>query len=231
MLFRPQTRNMPAKNGNKKGKQGKRKGASRASVPATIRPMLQVMRVYMGYVGTGAIAEASAGTGAIYQYRLNSVYDPDYTSTGTTAQGFYHYTGFYQQFRVLRVRAITRFWNGNNNFCTVGLIPSGNTVVTSNYALLQNQPYARSKNLTGNAGGTHSSHEFDDTFDLAKVFGISKREFADSDFAHFDGANPVKTLYLTLFLSGASATVCSVGFSCRLVYDVEVSRPIANIVN
>lgn len=217
---------------DKRQQKKQKKRANRVSVPSTICPRSRFLRVYMGYVHGGTLTEPAASTGAIYQYRLNSVYDPDYSGTGLVAQGYTAYTGLYGLFRVTRARAIVRFYSGTSGNMTVGVVPGLNSTVTSSFGQLQNQPFARSRNLQGNAGGEWSAHEFDYTVDLPLVAGVTRSQFMnDFDFSHGIGANPVRSIYLTLFLSGSSAVVQSVGYTIRLVYDVELSQPLDTVIN
>ncbi len=184
----------------------------------------------MGYGYVGTMGESVAGTGAIYQFRLNSVYDPDYSSAGVSAQGYGAYSTLYGLFRVLRTRVICRYYNGTSGNSTVGILPSLNTTMTSTYALIMSQPFAQSRVVQSNAGGNHSVAVFDTTFDLAKIAGVTPAQFKnDFDFAHTAGANPTKSLYLTCFMAGHSASVQQVGFEIRLIYDVEISQPLDTV--
>lgn len=168
----------------------------------------------------------------MYQFRLNSLYDPDYTGTGTTAQGFTAYTGMYALFRVLRVRAVVRFYSGTTGQMTVGLIPGLNSTVTSTYSILEGQPFAVSKLLQGNNGNYHSVHEFNVVYDLPKVCGLTPMQYYnDMDFAHSASSNPTKSVYLTCFLNGKSGTQQSVGVSIRMVYEAELSQPLDTVTN
>jgi len=171
-------------------------------------------------------------TGAIHQFRLNSLYDPDYSTTGSVAQGYTAATGLYALFRVVRTRIMVRFYSGTTGNMTIGYVPGMNATVTANFAYFQGQPFARSAVLQGNVGGMHSVKQFDQVLDLAKVAGLSRAQYmTDLDFAHGIGANPAKSLFLTLFLNGHSASVQSVGFEIRLVFDVEMSQPLDTVTN
>jgi len=186
--------------------------------------------VFTGFGAIGTIAELSAGSGAIYQFRLNSLYDPDYSGTGSTAQGYTAYSSLYGLFRVLRTRVIVRFYNGTSGNSTVGLLPSLNTTVSSTIGYLMAQPFAMSKVVQSNAGGYHSVASFDTVVDLARVAGVSNSQFMnDFDFTHTTGSNPAKSIYLTLFLAGHSASIQSVGYELRLVHDVELSQPLDTV--
>jgi hypothetical protein len=214
----------------KKNNRSKNGGKKKNTVPMTIQPVSRLQRAYCGYAVYGTISEPSATTGAIHQFRLNSIYDPDYTSTGSVAQGYGSYSYLYGLYRVLRTRAIVRMWSGTSANMTVGLLPGMNSTVTANYAYLHAQPFAVSACLQGNAGGEHSLKEWNIVYDLAKIAGVTKAQHMnDLDFAHTAGSNPVKTLYLTLFLNGHSGSPQSVGFEIRLVYEVEMSQPMDSV--
>ncbi len=221
---------MPSKKNRQRRKQNRKNRAS--GVPSTIQPMNRLQRAYFGYGYYSTITEPSASTGAIYQFRLNSIYDPDFSSTGSTAQGYSAYTGLYALFRVLRTRVCVTFYSGTTGNMTVGFVPGLNSTVTSNFAYLHAQPFAKSCVLQGNTGGAHSVKKWDVTFDLAKIAGVTKQQYMnENEYAHNAGSNPARGLYLTLFLNGHAATVQSVGFEIRIVYDTEMSQPLASVVS
>jgi len=220
--------NQPLKKSKKNRKPRKRVGG----VPSTIEPVSRFMLANMGYSYYSSMTEASALTGAIYQFRLNSVYDPDFTSTGSTAQGYAIYYSLYGLFRVMRVRVIVRFFSTSSGNMTVGFIPGLNSTVTSNWSALQGQPFARSAVLQGNTGGAHSIKQFDQTIDLPQVCGITPAQYRiENDYAHGTAANPAKSVFLTLFMNGHSGTVQSTGFEVRLIFQTELSQPLQTITN
>lgn len=52
---------------------------------------------------------ASAGTPALYQFRMNGLYDPDYTGTGHQPQWFDQLSAVYQTYRVLGSKITVTF--------------------------------------------------------------------------------------------------------------------------
>jgi hypothetical protein len=224
----------PKPRGKKRNNQRRATGpVRRGRIPSTFQPPARFARAYFGYGVYATMTEAAAVTGAIYQFRLNSVYDPDFTSAGSTAQGYSAYSSLYSTFRVYRVRAMVRFYGVTSGTTTVGYVPGLNSTVTANYAYLHAQPFAVSSLLQGNTGGAASVHTFNSIIDLPKVCGVTSAQYKnDMDFAHSAGSNPVRPVFLTLFMNGhTTGSAQTVGFEIRLVYDVELSQPLDTIVS
>jgi len=179
------------------------------------------------------MVEPAAVTGNIYQFRLNSVYDPDFTSAGAVAQGYTAHALLYGLFRVYRVRVMVRFYGLSTGTSTIGYVPGLNSTLTANFAYMHAQPFAKSALLQGNTGGAASVHTFNQVIDLAKVAGVTPSQYKnDLDFAHSAGSNPARSIYLTLFMNGhTSGAAQTVGFEVRLVYDVELSQPLDTVVS
>lgn len=206
----------------------RRRGGKRGrGLPTTLQILPQAFkRSYLTYHALGTITEPAASTGGIYQFRLNSIYDPDFTGVGTTAAGYAALTSLFSLFRVVRVRAVVRLSLNTTGQAVVGMLPGLNSTLTSNYQKLEMEPFACSKVIQGNVGGAHAVAEFNRVFDLAKVCGITKQQYqTDFDFAHATGANPSKSVYLTVFIAGNSGAAQTMVYNVRLIYEVEVSNP------
>lgn len=193
----------------------------------TFVPPQREFRIYSGYCSSFTLSEATAGTGNVYGYRLNSLYDPDFSSTGTSAMGYSAYSSLYSLFRVTRVRAVIRATSTTTGVTTVGFVPGVNSTVTNNFLWLIGQPYSQSADLSGNVGGEHSSKEWNTVIDLPLVAGVTRQQYlTDMDFAHGTGSNPARSLYLWCFIHGYSGSIQTVAFTVRLIFDVLVSSPL-----
>ncbi len=193
--------------------------------------MRPAQSVFMGYHKLGTIVEPGASTGDVYQFRLNSVYDFDYTGSGTTSQGYVAMSTLYSLFRVKAVRLIIRMTLSTTGTAVVGFMSGLSSTVSANYTMLENMPNSYSRLVQGNVGGGHAVAEWDVTIDLAKVAGVTRAQYmTDFDFAHAAGANPAKTVYLTLFLSGNSGAAQTTIYHVRAIQDVECSQPLQTVI-
>jgi hypothetical protein len=220
----------------KKPKNNKRKrsppGQLKArNIPSVFQLLPPVTRCFMGYKMFGGLNEPAALAGTFYQFRLNSVYDPDFTGTGTVAQGYTAMSGIYQFFKVVGVRVIFKCAEHHSTSGTVGMVPSYGSTLTSNISLWESQPYAVSKIMHGGGAGTHSVKEFDVTFDLPRIAGLTREQYMDeSDFGHAVGANPAKAIYLSIFAVGLSGSF-GTNYTIRFIYDVQLTAPYPAVVN
>lgn len=220
-------RRMP--NNKKQSKKTQRKNKRRGgnAVPTTLQVLPPAFKKsYLTYHALGTITEPAASTGGIYQFRLNSVYDPDFTSVGTTAMGYNALSSLFTLFRVVRVRVVVRLSLQTTGQCVCGFLSGLNSTVTSSYHKLEAEPNAVSKLIQGNTGGGHSIAEFNRQISLPRVCGITPAQYrTDFDFAHGAGANPAKSVYLTVFMAGNSGAAQTLIYNVRLIYEVEVSQP------
>ncbi len=221
---------MPSNNKpQKKAKSGSK--AARSPIPshALMLPN-NFKQVYLSYVGQGILTEAAAATGTHYTWRLNSLFDPDFTGVGSTAMGWTQLSGAYGLFRVIGARVIIHFYNNATGQSTVGLLPGLNSTYTSDYLRWEAEPNAVSTMLQGNTGGAHSLATFDRTYDLPKLCGVSRQQYmTDFDFAHTTTANPVRNVFVSPYMRGMSAAAQSVGYVIRIIYHVEVSQPLQTL--
>lgn len=221
---------------SKKGKKSKQKvngghpGRS-FGVPPTARLLpSDFKQMNFAYVGQGVLTEAAAATGTHYTWRLNSLYDPDFTGVGSTVMGWTQISAAYGLFRVLAVRVIVHFYNASAAQSTVGLLPGLNSTYTSDYLRWEAEPNCSSTMIQGNTGGARSMAVFDRTYDLPKIAGLSRKQYmTDMDFTHSTGANPARGLFVSCYMRGMSGTAQSVGYVIRLIYRTEVSQPLQTL--
>ncbi len=211
-----------------------RRGRSGQTIPTTFVPGPPVTRRYLTYESVLGLTEGAAGAGAFNSYRLNSIYDPDYTGTGTAALGYSTYAYLFGRYRVLGCRVILRFVDATavpSGGQIVGVIFNANGTFTANPLNWPSQPYAHSKILQGTSGGANCVASFNLVPDLAKVAGVTKAQFKqDQDYSATFGSNPVTSLYAHVFLTGKlSSSAETARVEVRLIYDVEFSMPLATI--
>jgi len=218
---------MPAKKQSGKSKPAK----VRASIPSTLQVVPPAFRkVFMAYHALGTVTEAAASTGGIYQFRLNSVYDPDYTGVGTTAMGYTAVSGLYSLFRVVRARVVARLSLNTTGQAVVGILPGLNSTLTATYHMLEAEPNASSRVVQGNVGGAHAIAEFNTVYQLSKICGVTNSQYMDDfDFAHPSAGNPLKSVYLNVFMAGNSGAAQTMIYNVRIIYEVELSQPLQNV--
>jgi len=93
----------------------------------------------------------------IYQFRANSIFDPDYTATGHQPIGHDQWTLFYNHYIVLGAKATCRFMMTQDVSSNTPLVPliffnylSDDSTVSSNPFLLAEQGKCRYKLINGN---------------------------------------------------------------------------------
>lgn len=188
------------------------------------------LREVLAYHQTGTLTEAAAGAGAFNTFRINSIYDPDYTGVGSSAVGYSARALFFGRYKVLRVRFSVRFWGSTGGNSLVGVMFGGNTTFAANPLLWAVEPNSHSKMLQGNTGTTHSVVCFDMTVPIHKVVGITKKQFdTDLDWQSSFGSNPQLQAYANVWVYGQSAAAQTVVYDVRISFDTEFSQPLQAI--
>lgn len=187
-------------------------------------PFPSHMRVVSIYSQPGTLTTGSSVFGTEQRFRVNSVYDPDYTGAGHTVRGYNVLSGIYQQYRVVKCHyqvIFTTPGSANDIQCaltvapnTSGSLGSANSFFPAEYA-------------GGSFGVLSSSGErrciLQGTIDLAKLCGVSHTKYnADDVFSAYIGASPVQLALLsiaTCCMDGTNGVTCAV--QTTLSYEVE----------
>lgn len=222
---------MPAKNG--KGRQARRgtrtTRLSRALPPASFVPSSR--SITMTYSNAYSIAEGAAGAGVAYFFRLNSVYDPDATGVGTTPMGYANWAALFLNYKVRKctVRVQGTATAASGSLLNVTLMPvPGQAVIPANKFAWRTIHGAQFKTISPQANGGRNMVDFVNTYDIAKVAGITKQQFdSDMDFSGAVGSNPARMMYLGVGIdSVGSGTLGTLVFSIQITYLVEWFNPV-----
>ncbi len=200
-------------------------------LPLSFRAGPVVNRQLMTYPHKGSLVESAAGAGAYYQFRLNDIYDPDYTGTGSSAMGYSTWANFYSRFKVLRTRVHVEIINNNTYAALAGCFPQASSVFTASPTYWPVQPFARAKTIEGyQNGGPNSKAVFDFVVDHSVVFGVTEQQYLiDQDYGANFGASPSKSSFLSVFIQGYGSTSAVAYLRVVLSMDVELSQPIHSI--
>jgi hypothetical protein len=218
------------KNNNKKiSKNAKRKGAlSLDAVPRFYRPGPVIQIAHFAYSFQSSLSEVAAGGGASTALSLSSIYDPEVSGVGSTAQGYALYSQTFTRYRVLKTRVMVTAQATGGGPVIVGYMMGPNTTISSNPATWTTQTNSYGKMLNSNTQGIMLRH--DRVVDLAKLYAVTPQQFAiDMDFSGAFGSNPTKNVYLILYARGIGGAIANTVWDVRLVYETELSQPLQSV--
>jgi len=190
----------------------------RSNRPTGIPDTMQLKMKY-----TSAIDITDAGAGGVYVFRGNSIYDPDYTSTGGQPTSRDEWAAFYNYYRVRASKIRTSFVSLSNLASTsamIAIIPSLSVPTTTISPLtIVDQPYARYK-IIGQGDGSNNATYLNNYMSTQKMFG---RTIQDNDFVGLMSNLPLNEWYwgikLTNMVSGGGGTYRVI---VQLTYYVEL---------
>lgn len=166
--------------------------------PSVLVPHTYVDSYKLSTTGSPAIA-------ATQQFRMNSLYDPDYTNTGHQPYYFDQTAAMYSQYHVYA--CLVEIWAGTpttGSSILVAIQPSISPSTPSDAQLGLERPNARC--LVVDAGG--ATQYFKKFYRMSNVFGVSQREILEDDtFGANNSGNPTNPAYLNISAIGLDTTV------------------------
>lgn len=215
--------NKQLRNKNRKNKTGKRGGALVGFNHPYPSFFPDRMRGTVVYSTSGTlITPASLLTANVY--RLNSIYDPDYTGTGTTVRGYTQMNALYAKYRVFSATVVITAWPAStsttdgsrselyavaSNDLTLGVDP--------NAWLAQRHVYTAPLNMNSDA----VIHKM--VVPIHRVYGVKPEQVAfEDDFAATMTGNPNNGVQLHIGHRCISGVANTMAYTLTITYDVAV---------
>jgi hypothetical protein len=209
-----------------------RKGKGRKSVVPVphYAPAPSSRRVVMSYVAPVAVTESAVYAGSTSFYRLNSIYDPDYSGVGTSVLGYTDWMDFFARYRVLKATVrFTGFVSGlsANGVGMIVLAPiPRSATVPANLNSWPAIPFGQYRVIAPVDGGNNKA-DFTITYDMAEVSRITKEQYMDeAEYQGTKGTNPTREIFLFLGMRSInSGTIATMAGLIEISYEVELSDP------
>lgn len=161
-------------------------------------------------------------TGAwTYVYRLNSVFDPNFTGTGHQPNGFDQWSAFYGKYRVTGGSWRITLANQDAQYAldVVAVERANDNSIDSNlYDYLQ-EP--RSHYACAAPRGAPCV-SLGSRFKNQRLLGLTKSEFADQDYAALVSANPAVLTWLNLFVQVNNSEISAADQSILIEIEYHV---------
>ncbi len=183
-------------------------------------------RTVFRYTDDRALAEAAAGAGVAHAYRLNSLYDPDYTGLGNQPMYFDQLvtsSGPYTKYRVFNTRVKVGFINYSSNPVVVGVYPSPSPTLPTSLKQAMEKPWGRYQLLTPVTGGSCKA-VINARYNIADVFGLTRTHVANDEyFAGDSGSSPILGPYCVVWIWAGAGAVSAAGasVSVEFLFDAE----------
>lgn len=193
----------PAKKGKKLFKKAKRSNRKLAVVTTGPNPLPNRWISKMKYVESTTITCDAGGVG-LYQYRMNSIFDPNLSGTGHQPYGHDTMEALFQKYRVFAFAWVIHvFPVGSASNTQVVVTPQNGTGYETNFDYAAERPRAISK-VIQSAGGTPVV--FKGKVSLAKLMGMPPSQFKSDERTAADyGGNPTEVQNLNFQIQGSSA--------------------------
>ena len=145
---------------------------------------------------------AQAGLIDRYQFRANSIFDPDYALGGHQPMGRDQYANFYQKYMVVSSTITATFRNTSNSSLTsdtnqqyvVGIVTTTpNQIISNNLELLENN-----RTSYGFTSPQKPFTRISKNFNAKKFWGLS-RVLDNSDYGAVMGTNPLEECLFEIF--------------------------------
>jgi len=187
------------------------------------RTMPDQLEVALGYADTQVINPGALTYAGEHAYRLNSLYDPDYTGGGHQPYGFDQWSAFYNRYRVDKVELDLKMINNNSASAPIVVYVANNSLAAAG-TLGAVENYIESPfsdfSICG-ASLTQLTTHFKKTFYPRLITGVPKAKYISDDLYQATvGANPTENIILHTFISDAGTSVPIVITVLRLTYFV-----------
>ncbi len=167
----------------------------------------------------------AASTVTANVYRLNSVYDPDFTGVGTTAYGYTTFSGVYGRYRVLSAYVEVSYQNLTANPITVFLSATPVTTVGIDINKILAQRHVWFRNVSGSNGPNGVKHTMH--IPIHKIYGVPSQQVrVEDDFAAVTGTSPNNGVYLHVGVWQAGTVAGVVNYHIRIEYKTLWSLPL-----
>ncbi len=212
-------------NKNHKKTKARRQRKSQTNMGCFAQPTLFKSRMTgtMTYAAAVGVSPASSAAATV-AFRLNSVYDPDYSGTGTTALGYTQMSANYGRYRVTAFKAIVEYVNlAAYPVQVIGVLSPTNTVGT-NFETIAGQRHVWNRYIAASTGAGTAMKTFSGT--VAQVYGVPKAQvLTEDDFAGLVGSNPNNVVYLHVGAYAPAGASGTVAITVRLTFTVSWSLP------
>jgi len=172
--------------------------------------------------------DAGAATPALYVFRANSIYDPNYTGTGHQPLSHDEWSVFYNHYIVIGAKIKVTFMARSASsvtgpaLCSVSLHAGATSSTASDTAIIEN-----AKNAWGFCGGVYSKSHLNltKTYSPKTFFGKKVIQVGDTSGAQF-GANPAEEAYWHIHVAGQDGVANPDAIDCvvQINYIVRLSE-------
>lgn len=171
--------------------------------------------VALKYVQIQAMSTSSTGYNNFF-FRLNSVYDPNYTGGGHQPTAFDNWAAFYVYYRVMRTKAKVTICDGPTGVGNSAAFAIRPTISTATQSTLQQvSEDARAQCKGYNPNGPPQSLEGE--YDIRSLFGVTKDLYGQEPFSATVTTNPSKEFYLGIYVENMNG----LGGTFQLIVELE----------
>ena len=166
---------------------------------------------------------ATAATGNQQQFRLNSVFDPDFTGAGHQPRYYDQISPQYSSYRVYRCtfRVVFSTPTTTTCFAIVAIQPTGDTFSCTNTGIANAMEYPSGQVQFIRSDGTETV--FEGSVNIWDVDGISFTEWLGMDrYDSLCSTSPTSVPFLSLALGDVNAPVGASSARCTVNIDYEV---------
>lgn len=181
-------------------------------VPRIPIPFPTSFSTTLKYADYFVVGQSVGGVAGAYQFRLNCMYDPDYTGIGHQPYWYDQlaYATMYNKCTVFG--AHVKITAACDNPCEVLMRPSLSATTPSSMSLEDERPHSISK-MASNASKPVTLSKY---YAINQLFGVAKRKIADdSSFSHDWNASPSKIAYLNFMIMNPNSAF-TVTASCNV---------------
>lgn len=201
------------KKGNKKGRGGEKSSKSLICKSLNVFPDQYTCNLtYRGYFTISGVYNADK------QFRLNSLYDPEYTDTGSQPRYFDQLTTLYNKYRVNMASMLLNVTNGGTTptlVCMAGV----NSTSVFDIATAEELPY-RSRVLVLGGNSAISTGKLFKRFSPRLISGANKARYkADDVYSSQFDTNPGEVILLNVVLEACDhSTVITVFVDFQMTF-------------
>lgn len=184
----------------------------------TMDPFPVALRKQFSYSQIVQFTSGTAAMGTQQAYRMNSLYDPDYTGSGHQPYGFDQMSGLYSKYRVDRCKFELTFTTpgaANDLLCAATVCPGTSSSLSAVSTQLVPE---RPDSIWGVCSSSGERRcVLRGNFDLHVVCGVSKAKYeAEDNYSAAIGADPSQVALLTCSAGCVDGTA-SVTVQCLIV--------------